>query len=703
DDGANIVRGDYRFVLQGPIPGKAGARQDELVLAIEFPGQLIELLTRNRAADLLARDGVHKKVMTGLAKEAANNFREQYLNQLVTKGNAIYGGHTVALSGMQSRRPLNTISDVVSHVKGELLDNAFGEKYPNYPIFTTMITVANLESEMTRALQSLDRIATQQLDLNSRGYLESFGAFKEGNFSASSSDACRLILERIDENDKVGKVTPLEDLLREFVQAPWGLEREMAYLLLGALLFNGYLIFVRHGGARLHAGDVGPMLKSGLKFFDDIRYLERDKDIDVEGVVALFTILGLQTGLVRDKDSRAEAVKALRAKGQELQEGLRNLQSGMQNVVAEAVNLPDIPWLALQQKLARSSWLKEPLADFASASKVSDLGKLDTTPEFRTNLKTCLENLSILADFLRDWRDEGLGAGLKRLLDAVAVLPNLDPLADPDGKNVLADLRRIAQDSKAIYSNEQQLLKADLRRPLKGKLEQFHQKYNQLYYGLHRRLVGDDAPWAQLDGLRQSVRFRSLNRLKSLPFISPAEFNQIALELQTFANRRCRDFNAQVFENSVTCPYCRFPENAAAISDLPGRVSRWSDRLDDLWNRWQEQVFDELPKLAGRLELLTVDQQKLIKDLLDKGELPDEISEKLLEALFELASELQPVELDVTDLAKALLAQSGALTVDNFRASLDTYVQNLLKGYDRRLVRIKIVLPDPNLGQAGDK
>ncbi len=66
----------------------------------------------------------------------------------------------------------------------------------------------------------------------------------------------------------------------------------MVDMLLGSLLFNGYLIFVRQGGARLHASDVSPLIKQGLDFFREIRYIERDKDIDVEAVVLIFNASG---------------------------------------------------------------------------------------------------------------------------------------------------------------------------------------------------------------------------------------------------------------------------------------------------------------------------------------------------------------------------------------------------------------------------
>ncbi len=694
-DGANVTRGDYRFVLQGPLAtGVVGqTRQDELVLAVNFSDELTGLLTRARAAELLAREGVHKKVMARLQKEAAESFKDKYLARLLASGYAVQGGHQTPLTDLPASRPLNTLSDVLDHVKGALLDPYFAEKYPHYPTYRTLITAMNLASEVTRALQALTRLTTQQLDLNSRGYLESFGAIKEGHFSAGHSPACNLILERVTANDATGKVTALDDLLREFARPPWGLPPEMVYLLLGTLVFNGYLIFVRQGGARLHAGDVGPLFKQGLEIFEEIRYLERDKDIDAEGTAALFTLLGLQPGLVRDKDSRTEAVKELRERGQILKSELASVRTGIQTILNESLNFPELPWPHIQALQGRLAWLDSPLDQFASASTVASLGKLDTGPGFRQTLQAGLADLETLNGFLTDWH-EGLGKGLKHLTEAVAILTQLEPLATGREATTIADLRRIAGDSRAIYTEARHLLKADQRRPLKGKLAQFQQKYKQLYYGMHERIVGNQAPWDQIAALRQADRYQALNRLKSLPFISGVEFNLLALELQNLEQQRCQEFNAGVLDSFVTCPYCRFPDKAGHLAGLPARLQETEKRLAELLSRWQEQLFKELPDLTDRLALLAPPRRALLEDLQTRGELPETISAELLAALEELASDLQPVELDLSDLAQVLLKQGSALTVADLRTALDSYLTTRLKGYNPDLVRIKIVLPE---------
>jgi hypothetical protein len=697
-DGANFQRGDYRFVLQGPLSKPGGQpRQDEVVLAVPFNDELNNLLIRARAAELLAREGVHKKVMAELQKKAADEFKAKYLAHLLAQGYALHGGHRTPLSDLPTTRPMTTLADVVDHVKGALLDQAFSDKYPNYPSFRTILTAANIQSETSRALQALSKATSQMLDLNSRGYLESFGAMKDGHFSASHSPACRLILERVEANDQINKLTDLDDLLREFERPPWGLPRELVYLLLGALVFNGYLLLVRQGGARLHAGDVGPLLKQGTDLFEEIRYLERDKDIDAEGVAALFNLLGLQAGLVRDKDSRTEAVKALRELGQELKSKLTSLRTDLQTVLGQALTYPELPWPQLQTLQSQIAWLDQPLNHYSSASTVSHLGKLETQPDFRQTLQDRLADLDTLTGFLADWQDS-LATGLKRQSEAITVFDGLEArlksgLLTAAEQTAIADLRRIAADSRTIYTDPKLLFKADQRRPLKGKVAQFQQKYNQLYYGLHARLVGDQAPWANLAALRQSPRYQALNRLKALPFISGAEFNLLALELQNLEQRRCQQFSAQALDTFVTCPYCRFPDNVASLPDLPARLAEIETRLADLWQRWQEQLFKELPDLAGRLPLLAPPHRAAVEGLAQRGQLDEgPLSDELLTALHELASDLQPVELNLTDLAQTLLRHGSALTIADLRAEWEAYLVAKLKGLNPDLVRVKIVL-----------
>ncbi len=73
DDGAGIQHGDYRFVLQGPAPLKTLGLQNELILSLEFNDELMRLIVRSRAAELLAIDNGTKN-HDPISKDAIKTF-----------------------------------------------------------------------------------------------------------------------------------------------------------------------------------------------------------------------------------------------------------------------------------------------------------------------------------------------------------------------------------------------------------------------------------------------------------------------------------------------------------------------------------------------------------------------------------------------------------------------------------------------------
>ena len=117
DDGAGIQHGDYRFVLQGPAPLKTLGLQNELILSLEFNDELMRLIVRSRAAELLAIDNVHKKIMTQISKDAIKTFGEKYLALLIQSGVVIYAGHKTEVNKLQTNRSLSTLGDIIEHVK----------------------------------------------------------------------------------------------------------------------------------------------------------------------------------------------------------------------------------------------------------------------------------------------------------------------------------------------------------------------------------------------------------------------------------------------------------------------------------------------------------------------------------------------------------------------------------------------------------
>jgi hypothetical protein len=679
---------DFTLILHSPFADHSPRQtaQNQAIVGAALSDELMQRLQRIEAAAQLARAGEHRKTFETIAKREAGEFKDDYLAWLIQAGYAVHGGVKRAIKEVPAGR-YGTLQDLLDHLKSHFLEDYFAEQYPQYPAMKRLLSARNVNSEMHQAILALDRGTLFGLDQNAQSYLESLGVWKERRFDARGSAIAGRVLETVTANDKEGRLTAVDDVLADLAARHFGLQRELVYLLLAALLYNGEVVFVRHGGKRLYASDFGEFFKRGMAALEEVRYLEGERELPVARLVTLFEALSLQPGLVRDKASRAEAVKALHGKALALKDDLEVVRRGMIECLRDPV--PDIPWSQIQAEEALLTFFRQHVERFETVTKVTDLARLELDDDTTTQVREGLVRLETLRGFVEDYLDE-IQPGLKHMQLVAEVYELLEQLGGREG---VAELRRTEADCRAIYTDFHKLMKPDQRRPLKGKFEQFRDRYKKVYYALHEGAVGSKVPWADLEALTAQPRYRSLNGLKSLPFFSSAEFDALVLQAQNLRGFRCREFNVDDLDTYPVCPHCSFPRNHEALAGegVAGQIEGLEQAVARLWAKWERQLFDELGKLDDKLSLLSVGERALIKELLAAGHLPDEISPDLLRALSNLAADLQVVELSLDEFRAALLAQSSVLTVAEFEQAVERFKAQLLQGTDADLVRIKIV------------
>ena len=62
---------------------------------------------------------------------------------------------------------------------------------------------------------------------------------------------------------------------------------------------------------------------------------------------------------------------------------------------------------------------------------------------------------------------------------------------------------------------------------------------------------------------------------------------------------------------------------------------------------WGTQIINELPGLKNKLGLLPPGHRKEIEQLQRTGKIPDNLSNEMIAALFDLTSDLQAIEIDL--------------------------------------------------------
>lgn len=129
-------------------------------------------------------------------------------------------------------------------------------------------------------------------------------------------------------------------------------------------------------------------------------------------------------------------------------------------------------------------------------------------------------------------------------------------------------------------------------------------------------------------------------------------------------------------------------ENIAASADATLESLRVD--LGKMQKSWSQSLLGNLedPVVQGNFGLLKPKQRKLIEEFMKGKDLPDEITNDLLQALQEVLSGLSKVPVRLDDLRSALFPDGGPTTPAEFKDRFERFVAGLLKGKDAGKTRI---------------
>lgn len=129
-------------------------------------------------------------------------------------------------------------------------------------------------------------------------------------------------------------------------------------------------------------------------------------------------------------------------------------------------------------------------------------------------------------------------------------------------------------------------------------------------------------------------------------------------------------------------------ENIAASADATLQNLRVD--LSKMQKSWSQSLLGNLedPVVQGNFGLLKPKQRKLIEEFMKEKDLPDEITNDLLQALQEVLSGLSKVPVRLDDLRSALFPDGGPTTPAEFKDRFERFVAGLLKGKDAGKTRI---------------
>ena len=103
------------------------------------------------------------------------------------------------------------------------------------------------------------------------------------------------------------------------IESQYQLEPEFLLIVLLALVQNGN-ISLSLAGKKLDAANLNEASKMSVDTLLQFKHIEKPKGVPLAELVALFELLGLSEGLIRNANTHEQAVKQLRAKANELTE-----------------------------------------------------------------------------------------------------------------------------------------------------------------------------------------------------------------------------------------------------------------------------------------------------------------------------------------------------------------------------------------------
>jgi len=650
--------------------------EGQIVLNPNFDEQTINALKRLAAIKQLIVNNYYKDVMIARRDEVYADCAEKLKECIINLGMVEFGGTKKVNTIVPSSSNLDSL---LSNLKSNLLEDYLDRKYPKHPTFAQKLSPQNIEGTAASVIRDITSKGLSELGVQSLNILKSLDLVEGTSVETTHSDFVKQILEMLDE--AAGKNVSMESIEEHLGKPPYGLPKEIVYLLLSVLLFNGEVVLVEKGGKRVYASDFSDVFKKELAYFDEIRYVLPEEEVPIQLVNTIFDALQLQKGLIRNKKTWPNALRSfreciikMRNDLQEIRDSFQRFQDdkylpleSFRNIITQVENIP----------IDELDKVKNSLADFK---------RLNLTKQQIEALKKDRILLDQVLAAFRDYNAE-LRQGLRYVEEATNVLLKYPVVFS---NKEVDDLKAIFSESKELVKDHKKFLKEDERRPLKGKIQQFKRQYCHLYYRIHESTVGKSAQWTQLEDLARSKEYKQLQRLGDVRCINRSPFAELSLEISQIRDKKCDGLIADDLDVMPMCRACRFPEGIVSTISMDKAVNGMGGRIKNIRKIWEKQILTEIHKNKGQLQLLGKDEKKLIQDLMNDGKLPEEVSGELVKALNDLFENLKVVAVQMDDLFNYLTQESDVLTDKELTQQFEKFKNEKLSGLDSTNVRFRI-------------
>jgi len=572
----------------------------------------------------------------------------------------------------------NPFKETIDLVASLALDGNFAEKYPEYPVFKTTITLKNQAEAIRRAF---DRFAGKKDQLGNN-MVDSFGLLSGDNITIQGSKYAGYYSAQLDKLQP-GAVINFSDIYNEeygnFIDKKFGISYALLPIVLLGLVYTGHAVITLKDNRVLSASDLEGVPKINVLDIYDFKHISKPKDIQLAELMRLCEILELPTGLMRDPSSRENGLEYLIEKTREVINVAVRAKSKLDGDFT-LWGEPLIPAHIANEYKASAKRITDMLGNFASRFNTvaklnnftytmdevealgADIANARTVMEYDAFKNECAENVNYMTSI----ELSPISSALKDRIEAA--------------KSVFRKTRDNICIADGVYGEA-------AAREVNDTIMDVKSAYIDIYFEEHtkRRLTVKDSK--RKGDVMNSIAFHVLEQLAKIEDILPvSKFHAIKTELA--ALKTCYELAPEMMKERHYCIKCQF---ALGGSDpvVKGAVERIEDRIDALVGEWTTILHNTVqdPLVISQKYFLAPEQQEVIDAFLKTKTLPDRVDTFFVNTIKALLDGFDVITIDGADLASSLSAL-GAVPMEKFTSRINEIIAEQSKGKDTAKLRI---------------
>ena len=656
---------------------------NNIIVKMNYSPQFVESIKKLAAIEEFIRTKTYISVMqikkrTVIDKELRPELTKALLSAKITYKNKDYKVEEDLGIGTE------ITAEIFKQIKQNLLNEEFTKTYPKYPKLKLKISVENIKGTVEsifRDIASKQGIVENLNSNQSVNILLPLGLYKENRLDVTESEYAKIILDKLEDSNKN---VSLKDIYSEFTKTPYGLQTELIYLTIAVLLRNGDIILSSKRGNIFSASDFNTLFNQGIKAFDELSYIKKEEDLNVSKVQVLFDAISEDGSLLQTQRDRPEAYRKYMDKVERIERDIREIGDDFERLKSSInIGLPIEELNDTIEKIRKIDFSK------LKIKSIVEFKKLDYSQERIKDIKEGYQIIKQLKNFFEDYFTD-IQSGINYMKN---VLEHTN--SDFFKKSETEQLSSIHKDSKEIVSNIKKLLKDDERKPLKGKIESFKEKWKKTYYNAHENYVGRKVDWKTLEQVENSENVKKLKLLQNVRCVNKHRFTENLLKITELKGIKCVDFNVDELKTTTICPHCMFPNvNEESVLNINTKISNLETEFENILQIWESDILEEIRNNQDKIENLSHEEKRIVQDILSQGYVNKEITEEFVNAINQLLQDLEIKEIDLQEMYKKLTEESDVLKIEDFREKIDNYIEELLGSSNGDNVRLKIKMRD---------